>query len=246
MALPVTPAAPAAPTAATFAGSAQNALESSSGTPHKLGTDLFSGLAGQSWLANSHSTVHMEVEARDPRQASDLVLQLLAWQPAAASEHGGSAGASPQQPCSMYFTYQLFSFPPTCTATAALGPSTSSHSSTGGGAATAAARMLVPLGTPPQAQSSVGLTMKHAVDGSVGLPSSGQSPSQAAWEQHMQLVAYLAAHSLVVDMWDGESLMQVGAGRLWPAAWNIVLCRLTRLQLLGAGSQAKDAGTAAH
>jgi hypothetical protein len=52
--------------------------------------------------------------------------------------------------------------------------------------------------------------LKFQVDGS--RPSEllpGQDPVQAAAEAHMALCKYLVNHKLAVDVWDGDSLLQV-------------------------------------
>lgn len=76
-----------------------------------------------------------------------------------------------------------------------------------------------------------GVVVKHMVDGSSGLLSPGQSPSSAAYEAHMAFAAFLASHSLSVDVWDGDSLLQVrpcvlrSRGRL-SCGWAHGLCLL--------------------
>jgi len=55
--------------------------------------------------------------------------------------------------------------------------------------------------------------VKHALDGSAaGLLAPGQSPAVAAQEAHLAFASYLASHSLSLDVWDGESLLQVRRG----------------------------------
>lgn len=53
--------------------------------------------------------------------------------------------------------------------------------------------------------------MKYAVDGSEGALPSGVAVGQSVYDEHMALAGYLANRQLAVDMWDGESLLQVGA-----------------------------------
>jgi hypothetical protein len=50
-----------------------------------------------------NALLQMDVEARDPRAASDVVVQLLAFR-----RHGGVN--APTQLSSMYFTYQFYHF----------------------------------------------------------------------------------------------------------------------------------------
>lgn len=81
----------------------------------------------------------MDIEARDPRSASDIVLQLLAYRPAAGLDAltGGTGGmlgsgggfSAPRAPTSLYFTLQFYHFAPITTepcllasASAVLGP----------------------------------------------------------------------------------------------------------------------------
>jgi hypothetical protein len=42
----------------------------------------------------------------------------------------------------------------------------------------------------------------------------GVSPGQAAHAEHLAFSSYLATRQLVVDVWDGESLLQVRWGRV--------------------------------
>lgn len=56
--------------------------------------------------------VVLDIEARDPRTASDVVLQLLAFRPAS---HPAAAAKLPAGLRSMYFTLQFYSFGPVVT-----------------------------------------------------------------------------------------------------------------------------------
>jgi hypothetical protein len=51
--------------------------------------------------------------------------------------------------------------------------------------------------------------LKHVVDGSEVPLAPGVSPGQAAHAEHLAFCSYLATRQLVVDVWDGESLLQV-------------------------------------
>ncbi len=78
--------------------------------------------------------------------------------------------------------------------------------------------MLLPQqqGTGPSSGPTAGLVLKFQVDGS--RPSEllpGQDPAQAAGEAHVVFCRYLLGHKLAVDVWDGESLLQVSL--TWPA-----------------------------
>lgn len=51
--------------------------------------------------------------------------------------------------------------------------------------------------------------LKYEVDGSKGPLAAGQDLAAAAYEAHMSFASYLASRALSVDVWDGESLLQV-------------------------------------
>lgn len=53
--------------------------------------------------------------------------------------------------------------------------------------------------------------LKYSVDGGMEPTASGASPQQAAHDAHVGFCTFLAAKSLHVDVWDGESLLQVCA-----------------------------------
>ena len=181
----------------------------------------------------------LEVEARDPRTTSDVVLQLLALRPAAAGP-GAVALQLPSGLGSVYFTLQFYKSGPVVTRTCLLAASASGNGqqeqqlqqtqrqqplqggyAAGWGAAGAASGstqgpgtlMLVPSqqqGAGPGSASAAGLVLKFQVDGS--RPSEllpGQDPAQSAAEAHMAFCKYLVNHQLAVDVWDGDSLLQV-------------------------------------
>jgi hypothetical protein len=60
-----------------------------------------------------------------------------------------------------------------------------------------------------QAQhSGAGVVLKYQLDtGSDQLPC--QNPGAAAFEGHMAFCRYLATHTLAIDVWDADSLLQV-------------------------------------
>jgi hypothetical protein len=159
----------------------------------------------------------LELEARDPRTAADVVLQLLAFRPA------GSPAAAARLPAglrSMYFTTQFYNFGPVVTEPCLL--------ATGEGGQDAAVQQQqqqqlyvgreVAVGSqtfvlqPTQQvqRSGAGLVFKYNIDGSAAsqlLP--GQAPAQAAFDTHMAFCRYLAKHRLAIDVWDANSLLQV-------------------------------------
>jgi hypothetical protein len=70
------------------------------------------GWRGKSAGLPAASAVVLEAEARDPRTACDVVLQLLAFRPTAAP---AAAEKLPSALRSMYFTLHFYSFGPTVT-----------------------------------------------------------------------------------------------------------------------------------
>ena len=60
---------------------------------------------------------------------------------------------------------------------------------------------------PPPPPS--GVSIKYVVDATLDAVPSGQTAQQAAFEGNMHFNQYLAAKTLSVDVWDGESLLQV-------------------------------------
>lgn len=62
-----------------------------------------------------------------------------------------------------------------------------------------------------QQHNGAGFLLKYKVDGSnPGQLLPGQDPQQAAYECHMTFCSYLATHKLALEIWDGDSLLQVG------------------------------------
>ena len=53
------------------------------------------------------------------------------------------------------------------------------------------------------------MSIKYVVDATLDAVPSGQTAQQAAFEGNMHFNQYLAAKTLSVDVWDGESLLQV-------------------------------------
>jgi hypothetical protein len=69
--------------------------------------------------------------------------------------------------------------------------------------------LFLPLSTFLQSIRGAGVTVKYAVDATLEAIPSGQTADQAAYEGHMHFTQYLGSKTLSVDVWDGESLLQV-------------------------------------
>lgn len=152
----------------------------------------------------------LDVEARDPRTTSQVVLQLLSFRPAAAA--GTVTSFLTSSLCRMYFTLQFYKSGPVVTDTCLLAASPQ------GGGHDGAAGMQSPdtfLLLPQQqgggcARAGAGVVLKFSVDGS--RPSEllpGQDPLQAAADAHLAFCRFLVSHKLAVDLWNGDSLLQV-------------------------------------
>ena len=61
-----------------------------------------------------------------------------------------------------------------------------------------------------------GVSVKYVVDATLDAVPSGQTAQQAAFEGNMHFSQYLAAKTLSVDVWDGESLLQVWTKSYFP------------------------------
>lgn len=59
------------------------------------------------------------------------------------------------------------------------------------------------------AHARAGVVVKYALDGSADPLAQGQSPATAGFDSHMAFATYLASHCLSIDVWDGDSLLQV-------------------------------------
>ena len=74
---------------------------------------------------------------------------------------------------------------------------------------------------------------KYVVDGTLEPLATGQTMEQGAYEAVMAFDQYLAHKRLHVDVWDGESLLQVrpqggagaGAGCMWTCGTGSHCCR---------------------
>lgn len=69
---------------------------------------------------------------------------------------------------------------------------------------------LPPRPSQDPAKKGAGLVLKYVVDGGAEALPSGQSAQQAGYEAHMAFCQYLAHKSVCLDVWDAESLLQVG------------------------------------
>jgi hypothetical protein len=175
------------------------------------------------------ATLLLDVEARDPRTASDTVLQLLALRPAAAP---GAALQLPSSLSSVYFTLQFYKSGPIVTDTCLLAASSYGQHTQGVGADGSAGVqgpstfMLLPqhqaCGSSP---AGAGVVLKFSVDGSRASElQTGQDPVQAAAAAHMAYCKYLVSHKLAVDVWDGESLLQVRQARRRQRPQAVCVC----------------------
>jgi nephrocystin-4 len=120
---------------------------------------------------------------------------------------------------SLYFTFQFYHFAPTTTVMSylvqpnpALQQLHEEEARERGAPApdpttVNATRLLV---TNHPHRKGAGVTIKYVVDATLDAVPSGQTAQQAAFEGSMHFSQYLAAKTLSVDVWDGESLLQVG------------------------------------
>lgn len=158
----------------------------------------------------------LDIEARDPRTASQVVLQLLAFRPAAQP---GAALQLPSNLSRVYFTLQFYRCGPVVTEPCMLAATPGAAQQTGSMLGLQAQQqdgwgtfVLLPQqnqgGNTP---AGAGLVLKFSMDGS--RPSEvlpGQEPVQAAAQAHLAFCKYLVSHKLSVDVWDADSLLQVG------------------------------------
>ncbi|KXZ51260.1 hypothetical protein GPECTOR_13g747 [Gonium pectorale] len=142
----------------------------------------------------SATPIDLAIEARDPRVASDVVLQFLAYR------HHDTLNA-PTNLKSLYLTFQFYHFPPTTTDIGFLLPIRLEDDSVD------STCVLVPS---DPARKGAGLVYKYVVDGGMEAIPSGQTAQQAGFEAAMQFAQYLGAKTLHLDVWDGESLLQLG------------------------------------
>ncbi|KAG2438730.1 hypothetical protein HXX76_005275 [Chlamydomonas incerta] len=138
--------------------------------------------------------IDLAIEARDPRVASDVVLQFLAFR------HHDHLNA-PANLKSLYLTFQFYHFPPTTSDMAYLVPVRLEDD------AVDSTCVLVPA---DPARKGAGLVLKYVVDGAAEAVPSGQTPQDAGFEAARGFAQYLAVKTLHLDVWDGDSLLQVG------------------------------------
>ncbi|GAQ82901.1 hypothetical protein KFL_001280210 [Klebsormidium nitens] len=122
--------------------------------------------------------VDMGLEMRDERSVNEVVVQFLAFTPGTVLRGG--------QPKSVYFTFQLYDFPPCTTETVPLSPA----------ARAPGEPILLANGSPNPSN----LLYKYRIE---------EAPA-AARERRAHFVDYLRSKSLSVDVWDGDSMLQVG------------------------------------
>ncbi|XP_021056887.1 nephrocystin-4 [Mus pahari] len=130
-------------------------------------------------------------EESDPLGGNEIVLQFLAFS-RAAQERPGTPW-----PETVYFTFQFYRFPPETTprlqlvkldGTGKIGPGTPSH-------------ILVPISKDGSSDAgSPGFQLRYMVDPGF------LKPGEQRWFAH-----YLAAQTLQVDVWDGDSLLLIGS-----------------------------------
>ncbi|GIL84279.1 hypothetical protein Vretimale_15928 [Volvox reticuliferus] len=136
----------------------------------------------------------LAIEARDPRVASDIVVQFLAYR------HHDTLNA-PANLKSLYLTFQFYHFPPTTSEVGFLVPIRLEDD------AVDSTSVIVPS---DPAKKGAGLVLKFEVDGGTEPVPSGQTAQQAGFEAAMAFAQYLAHKTLHLDVWDGESLLQLG------------------------------------
>ena len=135
-------------------------------------------------LAGGGREVDLDIETGDPLGSTELTLQVISFTPAAGCDSRA-----------LFFVVQWFHFPPTRTECAHL-----HHASP-----TAQGRVLVregPTGQPLTDQPP-GLTVRYLVHGT----GPGGSSTRA-------LPAYQASGCVHIEVWDAESLIQLGTARL--------------------------------
>lgn len=139
----------------------------------------------------------LDLEGRDVRLVNDVMIHVLALRRVDALN-------VPPRLRSVYLTFQLFDFPPTITPPARLD----------GGERAPAVCMLQPERTQGgflgggNNGNAPGLLFKYRV-----APEEGDDPA-AAQEGRMAFCRYLAKGTLAVDVWDAESLLQLGTAAI--------------------------------
>ncbi|GMH42847.1 hypothetical protein BSKO_10766 [Bryopsis sp. KO-2023] len=136
--------------------------------------------------------IDLGIESQDARTISDVVFQFLAVKTANCLN-------SPQNMASVYFTYQLYDFPPTATKPAILqdGPNGDPAVKT--------------LKSTTGRIRGAGVVLKYAVEVSPSITDVAPDPYSVQHDRHVHFCNYLAGRSLVVDVWEGESMLQIGS-----------------------------------
>ncbi|KAK9823703.1 hypothetical protein WJX72_004791 [[Myrmecia] bisecta] len=150
-------------------------------------------LRQQRQAASPPERLVLGLEIADPRTVNDVIIQLLAYKPQDAVN-------APTTLRSMYFTLQFYDCPPTSTEPAALAPAYG-HDDT---------LILKPheKHNGDDAPAGAGVVLKFRVD-PVG---DGEDMSAGGMEDRLvHFCRYLATRSLSIDVWDGDSLLQVGS-----------------------------------
>ncbi|KAJ8264966.1 hypothetical protein COCON_G00140650 [Conger conger] len=132
-------------------------------------------------------------EEADPLQCNELVLQFLAF------SRIPQEGVNEDWPDSVYFTFQLYRFPPVTTHRMAL-LSTGKPERKSREKRPCVLALLNKDGTVESGRGCPGLQLKYLVDpGSL-------KPGEQRW-----FLRYLALHTLQIDVWDSHSLLLVGS-----------------------------------
>ncbi|XP_037684611.1 nephrocystin-4 isoform X2 [Choloepus didactylus] len=130
-------------------------------------------------------------EEADCLQSNEIVLQFLAFS-RVSQDHGGTPW-----PKTVYFTFQFYRFPPATTPRLQLVELDQTGKATSG----SLSHLLVPIGKDGSSDAgSPGFQLKYLVGPEF------LKPGEQRW-----FIRYLAAQSLQIDAWDGDSLLLVGS-----------------------------------
>ena len=144
---------------------------------------------------SAHTDVSLE--ARDLRVQSEVILQLAAYK-------SHDAFNVPTSLKTLYFTFQFFDFPPTTTERLSLGGADGAEFGE-------AMRLLTRQAAAGGDASVSGLLLKYLVGGgSKGAVVDDRAESEEAQARRMGFCHYLKNRALSIDVFDGESLLQIG------------------------------------
>jgi nephrocystin-4 len=144
---------------------------------------------------SAHTDVSLE--ARDLRVQSEVIVQLAAYK-------SHDAFNVPTSLKTLYFTFQFFDFPPTTTERLSLGDANSAEFGE-------AMRLLIRQAATGGDASVPGLLLKYLVGGgSKGAVVDDRAESEEAQARRMAFCHYLKNRALSIDVFDGESLLQIG------------------------------------